>query len=120
MINFRVDDLKQMSERLKNFAESLRGFGVAEEDVFASRLVSSELLSNVLLHGGESADFECGVEDGRICIQVFSASFCGVNLNPPPPDVLAETGRGMYIVRCLCFGEIERNEDGIKVYIKRH
>ena len=39
MITFKVDDLKEMSERLKIFAEDLRTFGVAEDDIFASRLV---------------------------------------------------------------------------------
>ena len=55
MITFKVDDLKEMSASLKAFAEALRGFGVAEEDIFASRLVSSELISNVIIHGGEGA-----------------------------------------------------------------
>lgn len=120
MINFRVDDLKDMSARLKSFAEALRGFGVAEEDIFASRLVSSELISNVIVHGGESAFFSCGIDGGKICINVLSDSFKGVNLNPPAPDPLSESGRGMYIVRSICLGEIERDENGIKVYIKLH
>ena len=120
MITFKVDDLKEMSARLKVFAEDLRGFGVAEEDIFASRLVSSELISNVIIHGGEGAELECELSDGKICIRVLSPSFNGVSLNPPKPDVLSESGRGMYIIRSICLGEIERDEEGVKVYIKLH
>ena len=120
MITFKVDDLKEMSARLKALAEDLRGFGVAEEDIFASRLVSSELISNVIIHGGEGAEFKCELEDGKICIRVLSPSFNGVNLSPPKPDVLQESGRGMYIVKSICLGEIERCDDGVKVFIKLH
>ncbi len=120
MITFKIDDLKNMSASLKAFAEMLRGFGVAEEDIFASRLVSSELISNVIIHGGEAAELNCELLDGKICIKVLSSSFNDVNLCPPKPDVLAESGRGMYIVRSICLGEIERNDDGVKVFIKLH
>lgn len=120
MITFKVDDLKNMTESLKTFAEFLRGSGVAEEDIFASRLVSSELLSNVIIHGGEGAEFKCEMLEGKLCISVLSPSFKGVNLCPPKPDVLAESGRGMYIVRSICLGEIERSDDGVKVFIKLH
>lgn len=120
MITFKVDGLKNMTERLKAFAEFLRGIGVAEEDIFASRLVSSELLSNVIIHGGEGAEFKCEMLEGKLCINVLSPSFEGVNLCPSEPDALAESGRGMYIVRSICLGEIERCDDGIKVYIKLH
>ncbi len=120
MINFKVDDLKNMSANLKNVAEFLRGSGVAEEDIFASRLVSSELISNVIIHGGEGAEVTCELLDGKICINVLSPSFKGVNLCPPKPDVLAESGRGMYIVRSICLGEIERSDEGVRVFIKLH
>lgn len=120
MITFKVDDLKEMSARLKALAEDLRTFGVAEEDIFASRLVSSELISNVIIHGGEGAEFECELLNGKICIRVLSPSFNGVNLSPPKPDVLQESGRGMYIVKSICLGEIERCDDGVKVYIELH
>lgn len=120
MITFKVDDLKEMSARLKTFAEDLRGCGVAEEDVFATRLVSSELISNVIIHGGEGAELKCELSEDKICISVLSPSFKGVNLSPPKPDVLQENGRGMYIVKSICLGEIERCDDGVKVFIKLH
>lgn len=120
MITFKVDDLKNMSAHLRDFAEVLRASGVAEEDIFASRLVSSELISNVIIHGGDGAEFNCELLDGKIRIDVLSPSFSGVNLNPPKPDPLSESGRGMYIVRSVCLGEIERNGDGVRVFIKLH
>ena len=44
----------------------------------------------------------------------------GLEITPAVPDVFAESGRGLYIVKSLCTGEIERGEDGeIRVCIKR-
>ena len=120
MITFKVESLKNMNASLKEFAEFLRNNKVAEEDVFASRLVSCELISNVIIHGGEAAEFIGELQGGRICITVNASGFDKVNLEPPLPDVLAESGRGMYIVRSICSGDIERKDDGLKVYIKLH
>ena len=120
MISFKVENLKNMNASLKEFAEFLRRNDVAEEDVFASRLVSCELISNVIIHGGEAADFTGELSGGKICITVSASGFENVNLQPPLPDILAESGRGLYIVRSICFGEIERSDGGLKVYIKLH
>ena len=119
MVTFKVDDLKQMNERLRAFADYLRSESVKEEDVFASRIVSCELISNVIIHGGGCADF-CGeLLSDFIKIAVNAAGFDGVNISPPMPDVLAENGRGMYIVRSICT-LVEKTDTGIRVLVKRH
>ena len=61
MITFKVDNLKNMNDCLKPFLEFLRSFGVTDDDVFDSRLVSCELITNVIRHLGETANFEGGV-----------------------------------------------------------
>ena len=48
-----------------------------------------------------------------------AAGLDGVNIRTEVPDVFAESGRGLYIIRC--FGEIEPAEEGgLTVCIKRH
>ena len=95
-VGFKVDNLTEMSSALADFAEFLRGQQFRDDDVFASRLVSCELITNVVAKGLD-----------------------GVNIRTEVPDVFAESGRGLYIIRC--FGEIEPAEEGgLTVCIKRH
>lgn len=119
-VQFKVENLKNMTEQLKSFAEFLKAQDIAEEDVFLSRLVSSELISNVIRHGGESAYF-CGelLED-KISISVTAPSQEGVKLTATCPSVLAESGRGLYIINEVSLGGIQRGEHGeLIVFVKR-
>ncbi len=118
MFTFRVDDLSKMNEKLRAFAEFLRSENIADNDVFFCRLVSCELISNVIRHGGEAAEFNGGIGDGKVVITVVASSFDGVSLTSELPDVLAENGRGMYIVRNICSGEVEKLNGGVRVTYK--
>lgn len=104
MVNFKVDDLKKMNIGLKAFAEFLRGQGVCDDDIFAGKLVSCELITNVILHGGEAAEFTGNVKGGRIIITVSADSLSGIELCRSVPDVFAESGRGLYIINSICNG----------------
>lgn len=119
MITFKVDNLNNMNAELREFAEFLRAQSIADEDIFASRLVSCELITNVIRHSGEAATFTGELFSDSISITVTAKSLQNLPLSAEMPDVFAESGRGLYIVRC--FGEIERSETGgLKVCIKRH
>ena len=118
MYTFRVDDLSKMNESLRGFAEFLREEQVSERDAFFCRLVSCELISNVIRHGSEAADFTGEIDGGKVIITVLASSLDGVGLDPHLPDVLAENGRGMYIVKNVCSGEIERLNGGLRIYYK--
>ncbi len=115
MVTFKVDDLKNMNGALAAFCEELRLSEVDEDAVFHSRLVSCELISNVLRHGGVEACFTGGRLGNHIKITVSSEQFGIVNPNPTLPDVFAESGRGLYIVRTLCKGQI--TVDGGKITV---
>ncbi len=118
-VNFKVNDLKNMSDELKAFAEFLRASGACDDDIFASRLVSCELITNVIRHGGDTAEFRGTLTRDAIEIRVFADSLKGLDLPCRIPDVFAESGRGLYIVKCFC-GEIQRGESGeLKVEILR-
>ena len=117
-VKFKVDNLKQMNTRLKAFAEYLRGQGVNEDAVFASRLVSCELITNVIRHGGDEAEFCGSIENDCIRITVSAESLKGVGTKTPPPDPFAEGGRGLYIINSLCYGEMENCDGEIRVLVK--
>lgn len=118
IVNFKVSDLQKMNESLREFAAFLRANGIAEEDIFASRLVSCELITNVIIHSGEEAEFAGELKGGGIEITVTASGFENVNLSPTLPDVFAESGRGMYIVNCLSGGNLVRDGKSLKVFIK--
>lgn len=118
-VAFKVDNLNNMSSALSDFADFLRGQQFVDEDVFASRLVSCELITNVIRHSGEEAEFVAELFPDKIIIKVMAKGLDGVNIRTEVPDVFAESGRGLYIIRC--FGEIETvAEGGLAVCIKRH
>ena len=120
MISFKIDNLKNMSAHLKTFAEFLRLSGADDEDIFASKLVSCELITNVIRHGGDAAEFTGALSSDTITICVTAESFKNLDLTRPAPDVFAESGRGLYIIKSIC-SDIERGASGeIKVLIHRH
>lgn len=118
IVTFKVDNLNKMNSELRAFAEFLRLNAIADEDVFASRLVSCELITNVIRHGGEAAEFTGELRADRIIVTVNAKSLQDLNTEVGAPDVFAESGRGLYIVKC--FGEIETSDGGLRVCIKRH
>jgi anti-sigma regulatory factor (Ser/Thr protein kinase) len=119
MITFKVDNLKTMNIDLGESAKFLRGEGFSDDDIFACKLVSCELITNVIRHGGDEAYFMGSATDKGINITVSADSLKGVDLKGDPPDIFAESGRGLYIVKSFITGDIERGESGeIKVYIK--
>ena len=120
MISFKIDNLKNMGPHLKTFVDFLRLSGADDEDIFASRLVSCELITNVIRHGGDEAEFTGSLSKDAIMISVTADSFKNLDISTPVPDVFAESGRGLYIIKSLS-SNIERGERGeIKVIITRH
>ena len=81
--------------------------------------MSCELITNVIRHGGDEAEFTGTLTGDAIEITVSAQSLVGLDLSRSAPDVFAESGRGLYIVKCFC-KEIRAGEGGeIKVAIKR-
>lgn len=120
MVEFKVDNLKNMNALLRGFAEYLLSQNIAEEDVFLSRLVSCELISNVIMHGGQAAEFKGELMPDKISITVTAECQKGVDIRPAKPPVFAEGGRGIYIINAVSLSGLERGEGGeLRVYIKR-
>ncbi|MBO5328832.1 MAG: hypothetical protein J6B04_06635 [Clostridia bacterium] len=117
-ITFKVDNLKNMNEALTEFIEHLQNLQISEEDIFDSRLVSCELISNVIRHCSDVAVFEGGVSGGFIKISVSGGKVENAQTKPQLPDAFAESGRGLYIIKSLCSGDILTDGDKICVKIK--
>ena len=119
MISFKVDDLRDMNGFLKEFLDYLESENVDADCVFDSRLVSCELISNVIKHCGEAAYF-CGSLTGdELVINVRGGRSVGIVPKPTLPEALAESGRGLYIVNAVSGGNVSVNGNKITVIIKR-
>jgi hypothetical protein len=119
MITFEVDNLINMNCALQNFIDYLKGLNVKEDELFDCRLVSCELITNVIRHCGETASFKGAMRGNNIVISVSSKSSEGVEIVPTLPDVFAESGRGLYIVNAISDGHIKVVGNEIRVVIKR-
>ena len=117
MITFEVDDLKQMNARLARFLNYLERSGVNDDAVFDSRLVSCELITNVLRHCGGTACFTGELNGGEITICVYASSPSGCISIPSLPNVLAESGRGLYIVNAVSGGNVKLEGGNVTVKI---
>ncbi|MCD8307177.1 MAG: ATP-binding protein [Clostridia bacterium] len=119
MITFKVGNMESMSAQLKAFSRILRESGINEDDVFSCRLVACELLSNVILHGGETASFESELKPDVIEITVTADCQNDVQSYHALPDAMAEHGRGLYIVNIVSEGGIQKSGSSFKVSIRR-
>lgn len=115
MITFEVDDLKNMNTELAEFLRYLQGLGVDEDAVFDSRLVSCELITNVLRHCGGSACFSGVFDNGEIVITVCATRPSGEICVPDLPSALAEGGRGLYIVNAVSGGNVRISGGNVTV-----
>lgn len=117
-IIFKVDNLKNMNAELNGFIDYLKQLDVSPDDIFDSRLVSCELITNVIKHSNGVAVFEGGVSGGFIKITVSGGDVKYLNLSPELPDVFAESGRGLYIIKSICSGDILTDGKSVSVKIK--
>lgn len=118
MISFTVNDIRKMNDRLREFTDYLERLNVDGDAVFDCRLVSCELITNALRHCGGAASFCGALCDGGVEIKVCSTAEEGAISVPPLPDVLAESGRGLYIVNSISGGNVFIEGGNVTVIIK--
>ncbi len=119
MISFKVDDISNMNAALKEFLDYLEGENVDDDAVFDSRLVSCELITNVLRHCGGTACFSGVLNESGVVISVCATRPAGEISIPSLPCVLAEGGRGLYIVNSVSGGNVVISGGKVTVTIKR-
>ena len=106
-----VKNFEALKEAMKELCDFLAESDVPEDSVFDSKLVVSELVSNVLQHSDGVASLESEILGEFIELKVRSSvRFC-----PPEEsrcsEVYAESGRGLFIVDNVCT-ERSFTEDG--------
>lgn len=116
-MQYEVDSFEEMARALRKLAEYLRQLNIEEDTIFDSRLISSELLTNVLKHSTGKAFFASAVRDGCIELEVDGEeSFV-------PPDesvcspVTSESGRGYFLIDSFCEKRVV-TDSGVKVFIR--
>ncbi len=117
-MDFEIDDYNALHDALQKLCRALVAERVPDDAVFSSKLVASELVSNVLQHGGGHARFAVVREGDMIRMCVKSAcSFC-----PPEKSVCSkvdsESGRGLFLVDEYCETRTYSEREGICVVIK--
>ena len=115
---FEVKNFQALRKAMEELSEYLEESDVPEEEVFDSKLGGSELVGNVLRHSDGVASLEGEVRGNFIEIKVRSSvCFC-----PPEksccPDVMAEGGRGLFIVDSVCTERSFTEDGGIRVRIE--
>ena len=95
-----IETFEQLHTALRELSSLLSESGACEEGVFKSKLIVSELVSNVLQHtAGGSACVSCAVRGERAVLTVR----CEPAFLPPQQascaDVYAESGRGLFLVK---------------------
>jgi len=118
-VKLTVAEIGSMNTELARFLEYLRREEVDEDDVFDSRLVSCELITNAIRHCGSAAFFTGTLTESDIKISVCAKSPGGVIAVPPLPDVLSESGRGLYIVNAVSHGNVVISGGTVTVILKR-
>lgn len=119
MIKFEVDAIEEMNGELSAFIDYMLNSSVDEDAVFYSRLVSCELITNAIKHCGSSAKFSAEVCENSVKITVCASKPKGCISIPELPDVLAESGRGLYIINEISGGNVSISGGAVTVIIKR-
>ena len=119
-MKFELDNYEMLSRAMDEFCSFLEALNVSEESIFNSKLVTSELVSNVFQHSEGSAFLSGELEQDKICIRVKGTK----DFRPPEKstcsDVYAESGRGLYLVDSVSEERTYLGDGAIRVVIKAH
>lgn len=117
-MDFEVRDFEMLHAALDSFTDFLRKNNISDDSIFDSRLILSELASNVLQHSSGTANIQGEIVEDRIEVEVRSTE----SFVPPEksvlPDCTAERGRGLYIVDTVGEKRFLTAAGGIRVVIK--
>ncbi len=115
---FEIKNYESMRQAIDELCRLLTERNVSEEKVFDSKLVATELLSNVLRHGTGEGTLYADFQDGHIQIRVHSAQAFIPPKYSQKASVYAEHGRGLYLIDAICEERTGSQESGIIVRIR--
>ncbi len=115
---YEIDDFNALRRALHDMCDTLQRRFVCEQTVFDCKLVASELLSNVLQHGGGRAFCTVSLDGGVLRMSVRGER----EYRPPERSVCApthsESGRGLFLVDCVSESRTYSSEEGISVIVR--
>ena len=115
---FEIDNYLSLREAIESVNQILLEHDVPAERVFDARLVVSELVGNVLRHAKTTATL--GVEISGEFLEMHVRS--DVPFVPPKvskkAEVLAESGRGLFLVDSVSEERVSTKEGGTLVRIR--
>ena len=118
MVVFRVVNPSEIQNQLEKLAEYLLSVGISGDQIFESKLVACELLANVLCHAKEETGLQGEVKDGFIEMKILSKTPFELPQKITCSDIFCERGRGLFLVKELCEGQVFSEIGGIKVRIR--
>lgn len=118
---FHCDDPESARSARASFVEYLGRRGVKDEALAGAELVFGELLANAVRHAPGPIDISLSWED---LVPVLTVSDRGPGIREPagaklPDDVLAQGGRGLFLVRALAGDPSisQRSESGTEIAV---
>ena len=115
---FKVKDYATLQAALDGLSQFLSEENVGSESMFDGKLVACELLGNVLKYSEGEAGLRAEIKDGFIELKVLSETFFELPEKIVCSGLLAESGRGLFLVNTLCEGQLTAEKDGIVARIK--
>jgi anti-sigma regulatory factor (Ser/Thr protein kinase) len=99
--SFDCQDRSAAQEVRRAMCASLASAGASDAELADAQAVFSELLGNVVRHAGGSCDVVLEIGDALPVLSVLDRGRGFVLPAQHPVDALAESGRGLFIVRTL-------------------
>lgn len=112
---FKVNNLKDLQDAMESLCEFLLGNEIPMESIFDSKLVVSELMSNVLKHSDGIASLHTEIKDGLINLKIMSTSSYVLPEKSVCSDVFSEHGRGLFLVDSVCHTRTQTSDGEIVV-----
>jgi PAS domain S-box-containing protein len=116
--SFDANDARAAQAARKAFVARLRAAGVAEEDRVACEIVFGEIVGNVARYTPGRVDVALLREGNRFRLAALDRG-PGFRWNAaPPPDQLAESGRGLFLIGTLSRGVRVESIAGFGSYVE--
>jgi len=110
---FAVQDWSAATEARRGIVRVLHEYGATEADTSISELVFSELLGNVVRHGGDDVEFALDMSGDAPVLHALDRGPGFTYSARLPMDILSQSGRGLFIVRSLTHDlNVTRRHDG--------
>ena len=99
---YEIHDYDGFKKAIDEICSILSSHAISSEKVYDCRLISHELIANVLQHSGGAVQLKVLLEKAHVVICVKAErSYCPPQ-NKECPEVSAERGRGIYLVDSVC------------------